>query len=253
MLDDQRRQAALSDSLVGWDLAFALNFTAANAAIVAGGETPIPLNYEDGTEGEVGYIKIEGFFGSGDRSNRHWKLVPGGSGGDIRMEMPNIEFTLTRQKQAGQPAQVRSFTNCTLTVSFELDFVDTNRRASNGATILELKVKVDRSKGGNGIPVVTFEEFETTPDLGTDALVTEVALADWLEANFADFGHVFASININGTPDDPKFSWLVPPSGLKTQSSRTTQPFGSTTFNLARKGTQGFTTVTFPKRASRSR
>jgi len=208
-----------------WDFVYATRFTELNAAIVTANSTPTTFSEEEGTEGTASYKKIAGTFGDTPRTKGHWLLTTGGSGRRVRLRLPDIAFAFTK----GTATPV-NYTDCTLEVTFDLEFRPTNRKANGGGVVHELRIK---SKATGGVDVqnsfITIESYTSTPEPSTGERIDISSLfANWLNTNMDQFDHVFSEVVVDDIATEPEFQWLQPTAlGYAVNDTETSDPIAN--------------------------
>lgn len=181
--------AAETADTYGWDTVFVVHIADANAAIVRAGTSPPGFQ---GTDAPDGY-SVAGAFGP-------WAIAPGGSGDLIRLAIPIHDVVITEPGGATEPAAG------TALVDVRLHFLDEDEDVSTRKLKVLSTPSEDQEKLAS---VVSIEYTGTAPGFLGDAAL-QALLEQWLDANLADFEHVFATVDIDRTADTGAFQWMQP-------------------------------------------
>ena len=164
-----------------WDTAFGITFADANAAIVAKKSSPASFSGKHATLGDT--IEVNAEFGD-------WKMT-GGSGSLLDMTLPLKNGTVTG---AGHSETFAGSASIQVSLRFIPD---------PGAAATRL-LKLDQEQAVTVLGVA----LSSGPASANDAIAG--ALQGWLTGNLADFGHVFAAVDLNDQADTGEFAWLKP-------------------------------------------
>lgn len=181
--------AADSADSYGWDTVFAVHIADANAAIVRAGTSPPAFQ---GTDAPDGY-SVAGTFGP-------WAIAPGGSGDLVRLAIPLHDVVIIEPGGAKEPAAG------TALVDVRLLFLDEDEDSRTVKLKVRSASSEDREKPAS---VVSIEYSGAAPGFLGDAAL-QALLEQWLDANLADFDHVFATVDIDRTADTAAFEWMQP-------------------------------------------
>ncbi len=196
-------------SALGWDTVFAIRTADANAAIRAHNaqasqnnpSRPVSLSQSDKEGG------IMADFGD-------WQIVNEGGSAQIYFELPlqNVKVTMG-------PSDIRSFTDGTVTVAVNFQFMpppphpSANTPKVPGGTKHHLQIVGQAAASAASMlpSVATVQNLMLTGN--TDDFLTTVAsdyLATWLNANLDYFDAVLATLTLNELEDNGEFAFLRP-------------------------------------------
>jgi len=177
----------------GWDTVFGIRVSDANAAIARSGAFPKSFEADD----PIDEVSVRGEFGT-------WQISTGGDGDLVRLAVPLTTATITWTSGSETVAG-------TAKVDVRLQFLRQRDESGEGeGEVHHLIVSSSPPTGGGKIASVSGIDYTGKPPsfLGDAAL--EKLLESWLDANIADFNHVFASVNLNAKADKAEFQWLKP-------------------------------------------
>ncbi len=172
----------------GWDTVFAMHIDDVNAAIVAQKSSPASFAENDTEEG----YSIAGKFGD-------WAIVPGGDGDLICLGLPVKDTLVTGPNDKWN---VSGTIRATVRLDLLHDVEVANRR----------HLKVRTQPVAPDIPVATVVGTSFTgvapPFIAETAL--RMLMQDWLNANLADFDHVFSTVDLDRRAASGAFQWMQP-------------------------------------------
>ena len=178
---------------LGWDTVFAAHIDDLNKVISACGASPKFFSATDTDDA----ISMTGEFGT-------WQIVPGGSGGLLRMKVPFHNAVLTTNGKAQEPLSGAA------SVEVRLRFLDQNAAAAGSARTLTLTVQPNAEASGEpAVSVRTIDYDGQPPGFGTK-LKIETLLGIWMNENVGQFQHAFAAVDINKSAAHENFQWLQP-------------------------------------------
>lgn len=182
-------------STYGWDTAFAIRLPDVNRAIARSGVSPTTFSYTPADRS----CSLDGRFGT-------WQVRPGGDGALVYLGIPVVKGWLdwqgTRYPMDGALA----------TVEVKLNYLppdptdDTSRGTPHRLVV--------RTADPAGEPVASVTNLALPgdgPGFIPRALMAG-GLEEWLNANLAEFSHVFAVVDLNRIVDREQFRWLAPTS-----------------------------------------
>jgi hypothetical protein len=182
----------------GWDTVFAIHIDDVNNSIKKAmkanpSDYPVMWSATDDADG----ISVVGRFGA-------WAVVPGGSGGILRMLIPmtaNVTFGGTTTAVSGSAH-----------VDLRLTYLHDADLAAKGKVRKHLKVNVDALNGdpsGRAAVVVKIDFAGKEPGFVLAAGIQSL-LQSWLDENLDEFDHVFTSVDLNRMADKDQFQWMQP-------------------------------------------
>lgn len=201
------RESTVVANTNGWDTAYGITFDDVNQAILNDPRDPGDFDVTDPATGST--LRMFGDF-------KKWQ-VNGGSGHLLGMALPADDFTL--ENFLGVPEIIKL--NPIFTIEVELELIETSDAAFSAetGTPMDLKIKLPNN---NEMPVqisvtdITWDGYD--PNDTMDQAVFAVAkqlMEEWLfdPDNIAEFGHTFATVNLNQRVVDAEgndFDWLSP-------------------------------------------
>lgn len=193
-------------STLNWDTVFAIPIPKVNGAIVAHKSSPAGFAYAD-KNGD----SVQGKFGD-------WQVVPGGDGALVWMSLPVTGVT-------GTSATLGAFnwSQGELIVEVRLEFIPHTDAAADqtaaGTKPMALKVKATSASPIDPVVSLKTALFTQAPTgdavdtFGADVVeaVIPALIVSWLNANLADFAHVFAVVDLNEYIDKTAaWAWTKP-------------------------------------------
>ena len=182
----------------GWDTAFGVRFSEINEDISKTKSSPATFQYA----AQDGSVSIEGTFGD-------WQLTTNSDGFLVHVELPVNECSITL-KGVSQPMVIK---NASAVLEIQLAFFETTPADADPAsgTLHHLKVKTTPDSRSVDGKVATWVSatFATPPDFDVE-VGFRAGILGWANANLGDFGHIFATINLNAQVAQQQFQWMVP-------------------------------------------
>lgn len=173
----------------GWDTVFAMHIDDVNAAIVAQKSSPPSFAQDDPDEG----YSIAGKFGD-------WAIVPGGDGDLVCLGLPIRDTIVTG------PGSKWSVSG-TIRAMVRLDLLHDAEVAARR----HLKVRTTAVAPNTPVATVVGSSFSgggAPPFIAQTAL--QMLMQDWLNANLADFDHVFSTVDLDHRAASGAFQWMQP-------------------------------------------
>lgn len=172
----------------GWDTVFAMHIADVNAAIAAQKSSPPSFSRNDPDEGYA----IAGDFGD-------WSIVPGGDGDLVCLGLPIKNTTVTGPNgKWGLSGTVKAMVRLDLLHDAEV----ADRR--------HLKVRSTPIDASTPVATVSGASFDGAAPAFIVKTALQMLLQDWLNANLADFDHVFSTVDLNRKAASGAFQWMQP-------------------------------------------
>lgn len=180
----------------GWDTAFGIPVPSANKAIVDKKSSPTQFQYTDSQN----IFALSSSFGD-------WQICEGGSGTNVRFSLPLSSIVLT-YKNTGKVVNCPSGTAVMEVNMHYIPHQDTEEKdvKSNPVALKVNPVSVSETQ-----PAAILISLVLSEDVGTisNAIIQE-GLKDWLNANLAEFNHIFSVVDLNRMIDQGKWGFVTP-------------------------------------------
>ncbi|MDB6183166.1 TULIP family P47-like protein [Paracoccus fistulariae] len=180
----------------GWDTVFAIPVPDVNKAIVDKKSSPPSFSFTDPSN----TFKLDGTFGD-------WQMTEGGDGKEVRMYLPLTAISLTFLA-TGKKTDYSG--NCV--IGIELHYIphtDPQASAAKGANPMALKVKPTSDDPTQSVAFVVDMPLTPTPGTIAEAMLKQ-GMQEWASANLAEFGHVFAVVDLNTMIDQGQWGFVAP-------------------------------------------
>ncbi|MBI9050757.1 MAG: TULIP family P47-like protein [Anaerolineaceae bacterium] len=180
----------------GWDTAFGLPVPDANKTIIDKKSSPKDFSYND----PQNYFKLSSTFGN-------WQICNGGSGKNVRFSIPlsNVDLTYTR---TGTKVSCDSGT---AVMEVNMHYVPHTEAAATDVKSNPFALKVNPNSKTPVQPAAVLVSLELSKDVGTvSQAIIEEGLKEWLNANLAEFDHIFSVVDLNRMIDKGQWGFVTP-------------------------------------------
>ena len=176
----------------GWDTAFAIPVPKVNKAIVDHQSSPTGFSVTDPS------YSVTGDFGD-------WQICPGGDGKAVRMTWPLSQVVLTYTSTGKQ-----FHFDGHAVVEVELHYIP-HTGLGDATSGNPVALVVNPGPPTPAVPPLSIIDVQLTPapQIVTGSLV-RAALLDWGTAHLAEFGHVFAVVDLNRLVDQGQWGFVAP-------------------------------------------
>jgi len=185
---------------LGWDTVFAANYSTVNEAIENEQTYPTNFNYVDK---ELG-MTIKGIWKS-------WRLIPGGSGGSVKMECIIESGTVEGFQQP-----VGDLSSSCLIIRVRLSALESDKHAFNDSTgkvgtgqAMILKINTHSTAENVAVEVSQDSKYPNVKSVLFQDLLGGI-FDKYFNEHISEFNHVFSIMMINVEAANDDFAWLKP-------------------------------------------
>lgn len=178
----------------GWDTVFAIPVPDVNKAIVDKKSSPKAFEFTD----PQNVYKLEGTFGD-------WQMAQGGDGKEVRMNLPMTTLKVTFLSNG----QCHEYSGSCI-IGIELHYIPhTDAIAAVKSNPMALKAKPTSDSPDQPVAFVIEMNVSPTPGTIADAVLKQ-GMQEWASANLAEFGHVFAVVDLDRMIDTGDWAFCTP-------------------------------------------
>ncbi len=183
-----------------WDTVFALPASIVNNAIIKKKSSPSRFKYSFTPEGSTIESTVSANFGD-------WLITQGGDGKNLRMSVPLNTIAVL------SGTEVPTFLgSANAVIEIKLHYVPhTDAPSPKSGKLMKLVPKnILESPTDPVVTLVGEIKYQNPPGI-VEKAVFEIGFRDWINANLAEFDHIFAVININDKIDsDAQWAFTKP-------------------------------------------